>query len=191
MGGSILVHQVQVRVQERKSQKVKKKANRREVEERREREREEGRGKGNCARRKRESVKRKKENVMFGCFRCRKNRRPGGAVRLSPAWLPADWALGQWGCPHWCSWRVASGSSCYQSAGAFQEPRLRSGQLGQLSQPPAPWQPITTQPVGRRRAIHGQHTLYLAARVCRMLQGCVGVIVPTVSGLRRVLFYSG
>lgn len=33
----------------------------------------------------------KKENVMFGCFRCRKNRRPGGAVRLSPGLALAHW----------------------------------------------------------------------------------------------------
>ena len=133
-------------------------------------------------------MKRKKENVMFGCFRCRKNRRPGGAVRLSPGLLPGDWLVARWRPPHWCSWRVAGGPGDVQSPGAQQEPRLRSGQLGQ---PPAPWQPITVQAVGRRRAIRGQHRLYLAARVCRMLQGCVGVIVPTVSGLRRVLFYSG
>lgn len=87
----------------------KEKRSRREEEKRRgksrrEEEIEERKRKGrNAAVKKR----REEENVMFGCFRRRKNRRPGGAVRLRPGAAPADWWKAQWGWSQWCSWRVA------------------------------------------------------------------------------------
>lgn len=68
-----------------RSQKSNRKKRRREEEKRR-------RGEGEKEMRERERKREaKKENVMFGCFRCRKNRRPGGAVRLSPGLALAHW----------------------------------------------------------------------------------------------------